>query len=67
MEQTLHIVRDQKRIASKTGAQLVAGGTATATEQADRAVKENSRRAEEIGPVLEEMLDNQWKHWGLNN
>ena len=28
---------------------------------------ENDRRATEIGPVLEEILQTHWEHWGLND
>jgi hypothetical protein len=27
---------------------------------------ENTKRATEIGPVLEEILHSHWEHWGLN-
>ncbi|HEX7651944.1 MAG TPA: hypothetical protein VF607_00465 [Verrucomicrobiae bacterium] len=30
-------------------------------------IHENDRRATEIGPVLQKMLDEQWRHWGLND
>lgn len=40
----------------------------TAEERrAERAVRDNQRRATEIGPVLEEILQEHWRHWGLND
>lgn len=30
------------------------------------AAGENTKRATEIGPVLEEILHSHWEHWGLN-
>jgi hypothetical protein len=39
---------------------------ATEEERAERAMRDIQRRATEIGPVLEEILQEHWRHWGLN-
>ncbi|MBW8864681.1 MAG: hypothetical protein JF609_07115 [Verrucomicrobia bacterium] len=63
----MHIAKDTKQITAGNEMKLIAANTRTATEQADRHVHENQRRATEIGPVLEGILRNHWRHWGLND
>lgn len=61
-----------KQIPSFTvGIKLITFSTHDATEEerAKRAVSDIQRRATEIGPVLEEILQVHchWRHWGLND
>lgn len=67
MNQLLHSVADTKQITAGTKMKLLAPNTRTTTEQAEQHVRENQRRATEIGPVLEGILQNHWRHWGLND
>jgi len=73
MNQVLHNNADTaKQIAVNAGIKLIAFNTPDANEElrAERAVHENQRRATEIGPVLEEILQehwDHWRHWGLND
>ena len=67
MNQVTHIVGDKMLAAPKTGMKLIAFETRTVTEQVEKGVRENTRRATEIGPVLEDILQNTWGHWGLND
>jgi len=67
MNQVLPMVEDTKQTTAGKEMKLIAPNTRTATEQAERHVRENQRRATEIGPVLEGILQNHWRHWGLND
>ena len=64
MNQVLHTVDAAKPI--PLAIKLIAFHSQnTAEEQrAERAVRDNQRRATEIGPVLEEILQEHWRHWG---
>jgi len=65
MNQILKIMDDAKQITGKVQMTLTSG-TGSVAEGVERAEHENHRRATEIGPVLEEILQNHWRHWGLN-
>ena len=69
MNQVLHTVEAAKQIPLNVEIKLIALNTQDATEEqrAERAVRDNQRRATEIGPVLEEILQEHWRHWGLND
>ena len=68
MNQVLHNSVAAKQI-PMMAIKLIAFNTQDATEEqrAERAVRDNQRRATEIGPVLEEILQEHWRHWGLND
>ena len=68
MNQVLHHMESAKQIPLHEGIKLIAFRTQDAMdeERAERAVRDNQRRATEIGPVLEEILQEHWRHWGLN-
>jgi hypothetical protein len=69
MNQVLHTVEVAKQIPLSVELKLIALTTQDATEEqrAERAVRDNQRRATEIGPVLEDILQEHWRHWGLND
>jgi hypothetical protein len=67
MKQVTHNVEDTMSDAPKTGMKLIVFETKTVTERVDKVARENARRATEIGPVLEDILQNKWGHWGLND
>ncbi|HXF09755.1 MAG TPA: hypothetical protein VN625_03145 [Desulfuromonadaceae bacterium] len=63
MKQVPEMRNDTKKTGGNTvGGQGTEGRAVTATSG-----DENARRATEIGPVLEEILHDHWKHWGLND
>ena len=65
MKQVSHTV-DTKQITGGAEMKQIAFGLLTADEEAERHVRENDRRLSEIGPVLEEILQNHWRYWGPN-
>jgi uncharacterized protein YggE len=64
MNQVLTISPDTKQITANADMKMIAFHIVTTPEAAERAVRENQRRATEIGPVLEAILQNPWCHWG---
>ena len=69
MNQVLHTVDAAKPMALTTDIKLIAFHTQVDIEaqRAEHAVRDNQRRATEIGPVLEDILQEHWRHWGLND
>ncbi|MDR3458179.1 MAG: hypothetical protein P4N60_12075 [Verrucomicrobiae bacterium] len=69
MNQMLDNVEIAKPIPANAGSKLISFNTPDATEEqrVERAVRDNQRRSTEIGPVLEEILQEHWRHWGLND
>jgi hypothetical protein len=69
MNQVLHSVEAAKQIPLNVEIKLIAFSTRDATDEqrAERAIRDNQRRATEIGPVLENILQGHWRHWGLND
>ena len=53
-------------IAMNTQVKLISFHTRTATAQAEFTLRHIEKRATEIGPVLEAILADHWRHWGLN-
>ena len=49
-----------------TQVKLITFHTRTATAQAEFTLRHIEKRATEIGPVLEAILADHWRHWGLN-
>jgi hypothetical protein len=45
---------------------LIAPGTGTRTDQIEQVRRDIEQRATVMGPVLEEILQSHWEHWGLN-
>ncbi len=66
MNQALNITKDTRLITTGTQVKLITFRTRTATRQAELTMQHIEKRATEIGPVLEAILENHWRHWGLN-
>jgi hypothetical protein len=64
MNQVLPISHGTNQNTANADMKLIALHILTTPEQAEQAVRENQRRATEIGPVLESILQNPWCHWG---
>jgi len=62
----MNAVHDKMDKDSVPAINLVKQETVTAGE-AGIGQGENDKRATEIGPVLEEILQSHWEHWGLND